>query len=196
MPMAENKNLMKEIGERLRLARQHAGYKTIPDFIHKHNFAKSTYTQYEIGARSLHIELAIQFSALFKTNLIWLLTGKGSIDYTDNDLISVIPEKMSQDEFLSILAKKSDLPATTYKKNLQKKLNDDDILILSDILSKIMQCYEKKSIHFDFKHISEITFGIYFDVISKTRDRQEQKNIIDAAVSTFNRMIHLKQQTG
>lgn len=194
--MAENKNLMKEIGERLRLARQHAGYKTIPDFIHKHKFAKSTYTQYEIGARSLHVELAIQFSALFKTNLIWLLTGKGSLDYTDNDLISVTPEKISQDEFLSILAKKSNLPATTYKKTLQKKLNDDDILVLSDILSKIMQCYEKQSIHFDFKHISEITIGIYFDVISKTRDRQEQKNIIDTAVSTFNRTIHLKQQTG
>jgi len=194
--MADNKNLMKEIGERLRLARQHAGYKTIPDFIHKYKFAKSTYTQYEIGARSLHVELAIQFATLFKTNLIWLLTGKGSIDYTNDDLVSSTPEKISQDEFLSILTKKSNLPATHYKKTLQKKLNDDDVLILSDILSKIMHCYEKQSMHFDFKHISEITFGIYLDVISKTRDKQEQKNIIDAAVSTFNRMVRLKQQAG
>ena len=195
--MADNKSLMKEIGERLRLARQHAGYKTIPDFIHKHKFAKSTYTQYEIGARSLHVELAIQFATLFKTNLIWLLTGKGSIDHTDNDLVNAAPEKLSQDEFLSILTKKSNLPAAAnYKKTLQKKLNDDDVLILSDILSKIMQCYEKKSMHFDFKHISEITFGIYVDVINKTRDKQEQKNIIDAAVSTFNRMIRLKQRAG
>ncbi|HZW61142.1 MAG TPA: hypothetical protein VFF04_02865 [Candidatus Babeliales bacterium] len=194
--MADNKKLMKEIGERLRLARQNAGYKTIPDFIQEHKFAKSTYTQYEIGARSLHVELAIQFATLFKTNLIWLLTGKGLIDYTDNDLVTNVPEKISQDEFLSILAKKSNIPATSYKKTLQKQLNDDDVLILSDILSKIIQCYERQSLPFDFKHISEITFGIYFDVISKTRDRQEQKNIIDAAISTFNRMIRFKQQTG
>ena len=187
---------MKEIGERLRLARQSAGYKTIPDFIQEHKFAKSTYTQYEIGSRSLHVELAIQFATLFKTNLIWLLTGKGSIDYTDNDLIINAPEKISQDEFLSILANKSHLSTTSYKKTLQKKLNDDDVLILSDILSKIIQCYERQSILFDFKHISEITFGIYLDVISKTRDKQEQKNIIDAAISTFNRMIRFKQQTG
>jgi transcriptional regulator with XRE-family HTH domain len=194
--MADNKKLMKEIGERLRLARQNAGYKTIPDFIHEHKFAKSTYTQYEIGARSLHVELAIQFAIIFKTNLIWLLTGKGLIDYTDNDLVSNVPEKISQDEFLSILTKKNSLPATHYKKPSQKRLNDDEILILSEILSKITQCYERQSLPFDFKHISEITFGIYFDVISKTSDRQEQKNIIDATISTFNRMMKLKQQTG
>lgn len=103
----DNKDLMKEIGQRLRLARQNAGYKTIPDFIHQYNFAKSTYTQYEIGARALHIALAIQFAALFKTNLIWLLTGKGSIGHTDSDLVSdTSPEKISQDESLSILTKK------------------------------------------------------------------------------------------
>jgi transcriptional regulator with XRE-family HTH domain len=194
--MADNKKLMKEIGERLRLARQNAGYKTISDFIHEHKFAKTTYTQYEIGARSLHVELAIQFATFFKTNLIWLLTGKGLIDYTDNDLISNMPEKISQDEFLSILTKKNNPPTINYKKTFQKKLNDDDVLILSDILSKITLCYERQSLPFDFNHISEITFGIYFDVISKTSDRQEQKNIIDATISTFNRMMKLKQQTG
>lgn len=194
--MTDNNSLMKEIGERLRLARQHAGYKTIPDFIHQHKFAKSTYTQYEIGARSIHVELAIQFTALFKTNLIWLLTGEGSINETNNDLISNAPEKLSQDEFLSILTKKNDLSPSNLKKPLQNTIRDNDAPILSDILSKIMQCYEKKSMHFDFKHISEITFGIYFDAVSKTHDRQEQKNIIDASVSTFNRMMQFKHHTG
>src|SRR5579872_4729322 len=113
--MTDNKNLMQEIGERLRLARQAAGYKTISDFIHQHQFPKSTYTQYEIGARALHVELAIQFAVLFKTNLIWLLTGKGSIEHTDNDLISNIPDKISQEEFLSILSKKNNIPSFNHK---------------------------------------------------------------------------------
>ncbi len=185
---------MKEIGERLRLARQAAGYKTIADFILQHQFPKSTYTQYEIGTRALHVELVIQFAALFKTNLIWLLTGKGSIEHTDNDLVSNIPDKISQEEFLSILSKKNNLPSFNHKNNKQKKAIDENMLVLSEILSKIMQCYEKLSLPFDFKHITEITFGIYFDVIHKTHHRKEQLNIIDATISTFIRTLQLKQR--
>lgn len=190
------KTKKKEIAERLRLARQRAGYNTISEFIQKYKFAKTTYTQYEIGTRTLHIELAIQFTTLFKTNLIWLLTGKGSIDCTDDDLINFVPEKISQDEFLSILTQKNNLSFTNHKGNLQKKIKTENIQLLAGILSKIMQCYKKQAIALDFDRISEITFGIYFDIINKTNDRKEQQNIIDAAISTFNRMLCFKQQAG
>ncbi len=192
--MASHKKLMREIGERLRLARQNAGYITISDFTNKQNLPKSTYTQYEIGARSLHIELAIHFSTIFKTNLIWLLTGAGSIDLTDNDLINNQPEKISQDEFLEILSHKNHTTKANYKKLSDKKSNNYDVFLLSEILSKIIRSYQKQSATYDFKNISEITFGIYFDIINKTQDKQEQKNLIDVIISTFNRTIRLKQK--
>ena len=194
--MAEKNDLTKHIGERLRLARQLAGYRTISDFVHKHKFAKSTYTQYETGARSFHTELAVQFASLFKTNLIWLLTGKGSSGYTDDDLAVNTPEQISQDELLSILTKGKKHPTANLNKTTQKKISEHNVVLLSDILGRIMQGYQKQKIPFDYKHIADITFGIYFDVISKTHKKEEQCHIIEAAVSTFVRMMQFKRKAG
>ncbi len=193
--MAEN-NLAKQIGTRLRQARQGAGYKTISDFISKHNFPKSTYNQYEIGARSLGIESAVKFAQLFKTNLIWLTTGKGSPRYSDDEIVKNIPERLSEAEFLSIIKAEKELPSTKYKTPSKKRVSEQDITLLADIFSKVLNCYQIEAKDVDLKYVSEIAIGIYFDAVQTSSNREELQNMINSAISTLSRTLSRKKHSG
>lgn len=187
--------LAKEVGARLRQARLDAGYKTISDFISKHPLPKSTYNQYEIGARSLSIESAIKFAQLFKTNLIWLITGKGSQYYSDDEIIEKIPEPISELEFLSIVKSEKKLPAANYKA-VKKKIFEQDIHLLASIFSKVLNCYQIKARDINLNHVSEIALGIYFDSIRASKSKEELRNIIDTSISTLSRTISCKKNYG
>lgn len=68
--------LMEQVGNRLRMARQAAGYKTARAFAMAHDIAQSTYSQYETGKRHFSVDVLAQFVESLHINPNWLLFGK------------------------------------------------------------------------------------------------------------------------
>lgn len=190
------KKIDQEIGLRLREARLAAGYKTIADFINQHNIPKTTYNQYELGARSLSVESAIHFSGLFKTNLLWLLRGQGSKEYTDEDLLSNLSSQLSEGEFLSMLEKSHKKLSVHSRKIVDRSFNNNDANLISSIFENVLKCYGVGSLKVNLKIITEISLGIYKDTITNARTSKEQLVMIDAALSTLRRTIITKTRSG
>lgn len=72
-----NHPIMKELADRLRWARQTAGYKTASEFCRRHDYNRGTYGGYEAGTRGVPRDVAIKLSKLLRIDLEWLLTGRG-----------------------------------------------------------------------------------------------------------------------
>lgn len=63
--------------ERLRWAREHAGYSKPVDAVNAFGFTGSTYYAHENGSRGFSFETAEKYARVFKTTAQWLLSGKG-----------------------------------------------------------------------------------------------------------------------
>ncbi|HRE32588.1 MAG TPA: S24 family peptidase [Candidatus Berkiella sp.] len=69
--------LKSKICERLKRARQEAGYSTAKSFSERNNVKISTYALHEAGTRSMSFEIIEHYSQLLDINASWLLTGIG-----------------------------------------------------------------------------------------------------------------------
>jgi transcriptional regulator with XRE-family HTH domain len=69
-------SLTEQVGHRLRLARQAAGFKTARAFAQEHNIAQSTYSQYETGKRHFSVSVLAKLANCLKINPNWLILGK------------------------------------------------------------------------------------------------------------------------
>lgn len=69
--------LKSKICERLKRARQEAGYATAKSFSERNNVKISTYALHEAGTRSMSFEIIEHYSKLLDINASWLLTGIG-----------------------------------------------------------------------------------------------------------------------
>ena len=65
------------IAERLRQARMAAGFTSAKDAARALNEPDSTYTQHENAKRGFGTEKATRYAMFFKSNLDWLMTGRG-----------------------------------------------------------------------------------------------------------------------
>lgn len=103
-------HFMSDPSERLRQARKLAGFKTMREAAEAHGLDYPTYAGHENGHRGFSHQ-AVRYATLFRVNLIWLMTGRGSPKSKSPnnpiaDLIEAIPpEKQAQAiEYLSFLA--------------------------------------------------------------------------------------------
>jgi transcriptional regulator with XRE-family HTH domain len=67
--------LSEQIGLRLKAARRAANYKSARAFAARHGISISTYSQHEMGLRSLKPKLLLRYSELLGVSPHWLLTG-------------------------------------------------------------------------------------------------------------------------
>lgn len=103
--------------ERLKFAREQAGYKTVEEAAKALNVNVNTYRQHENDTRNLGgipRERAPQYARKYRVSLEWLLTGIGEMRGTPKgELINFI-DKLSEDQmpqakaFLEFLASKND----------------------------------------------------------------------------------------
>ena len=76
--------------DRLRWAREQAGFESARQFALRHNVGYSTYASHENGDRGIPISRARDYSRILRVTLEWLLTGKGSPKPTfSKDIIPV-----------------------------------------------------------------------------------------------------------
>lgn len=71
---------MDEIAERLKRARERAGYSTAADAVRKFDWTYPTYSAHENGHRGIKRPDLEKYAFAFDVPLEWLVTGKGSID--------------------------------------------------------------------------------------------------------------------
>lgn len=69
---------MREIHERLKWAREHAGYETAAAAAQALGVKEPTYMGHENGSRGFPLDRAERYARKFKVSLEWLLTGRGS----------------------------------------------------------------------------------------------------------------------
>jgi len=194
--MAFNKELAREIGKRLRFARQKSGYNTIVSFSSKYNLARSTYNQYEIGDRLLCIDTAIIFAKILNTNLLWLLTGEGKIDITDNQISNLIAEEskiensLSQSEFMTLLENGKQLPQKPSSKNLTNKI---DIVILEQIITKVFEMFLSLTENIDYHKIAYVSSYIYEDMMQLNHETTNRLNVLDIITSAFKNLVGNKK---
>lgn len=68
-----------DMGERLKVARETAGYDKAIRASEAMGVNKYTYAQHENGTRPLSREAGIRYAGFFRVNLEWLLQGKGEM---------------------------------------------------------------------------------------------------------------------
>src|SRR5215472_898840 len=80
--------------ERLRTARERAGYLTTTAAAKALGVTLSTYTHHENGTRQFRAPEAVRYATFFRVSVSWLLTGKGPIDgrSTVEELYESLPD--------------------------------------------------------------------------------------------------------
>lgn len=68
---------MKTVYERLRFAREKAGFDKAADFARAHGFTESSYRGHENGSRGLKPPVAKIYANLLNVDFAWLMTGEG-----------------------------------------------------------------------------------------------------------------------
>jgi DNA-binding XRE family transcriptional regulator len=65
--------------DRLKWAREQAGFKTATDAAHRYNWNENTYRSHENGTRGISKRAAAKYAKVFKIPVEWLLYGQGSM---------------------------------------------------------------------------------------------------------------------
>jgi phage repressor protein C with HTH and peptisase S24 domain len=68
----------RERGDRLRWAREQAGYENALDFVRAHDISQSAYYHHESNRRGFSSAVAERYARLLRIDYTWLQTGKGS----------------------------------------------------------------------------------------------------------------------
>jgi transcriptional regulator with XRE-family HTH domain len=197
--MAFNQKLAKEIGNRLRVARQKAGYDTLISFTSKNNIPRSTYNQYEIGDRLLCVEYAISFSKLFNTNLIWLLTGNGISDITDVEIFSLInydnisSSLLSEKEFIAIIngSKKKQNKIKDNSIQLKARNVSIDLVLLQEILAKVYSLFELFDNKINHNDLAYLACCIYADItkLNLNQNKVNRFQVLDAITTALRKYL-------
>jgi len=66
----------KEISNRLKLARQRAGFRSARSFAIAHNVPYVTYSQHEAGSRRLNPDTLLKYATLLYVSPAWILSGE------------------------------------------------------------------------------------------------------------------------
>lgn len=83
------------IHERLKEAREKAGYRTAADAAKALNVKRPTYYSHENGSIGIRRQVAVNYARKFKVSLEWLLTGRGDmttrgvVPYDDTGLVGL-----------------------------------------------------------------------------------------------------------
>lgn len=71
------------IGQRLKQAREQAGFESAADAARFLGVREPTYSSHENGSRGIPLRRAQQYASAYKVNLDWLLTGRGDMKGKD-----------------------------------------------------------------------------------------------------------------
>jgi phage repressor protein C with HTH and peptisase S24 domain len=79
---------MDETNERLKDARERAGFKSARAAALRHNWTPSTYASHENGQTPVPRKAAEAYSKAFKVSAAWILTGEGSVNHVAKNPVS------------------------------------------------------------------------------------------------------------
>jgi len=189
-----------QVGHRLRKARILSGYKTIAEFSSAHDIPRSTYNQYEIGDRMLCVDLAIKFSDIFKTNLTWLLTGKGSLNVTDEEIVALSKQNeensslksLNEKQFLSVIRQSKNSTIKNIR-NFQN-LENLDFDFLKEVIKRSYDLLKNINKNIDPIELSELVVMLYVDIMNRSKNNDNLFDILKTISLKFeNKMKKIKR---
>lgn len=160
--------------ERLKLARQAAGYETAKDFAEANNIKYSTYNCHENGENGISQSIAEHYAALLKIEPEWLLFGKES-----------------QPEFLDALLRKSVNDSDMAYKERKKKIQ----LLFAQVMETIFKTLNIETrrsgvpITLNIESLVKETDTIVDELMEKIHYEKEQEAAILRCVSIMQRLL-------
>jgi transcriptional regulator with XRE-family HTH domain len=91
---------MSERHERLRQARQNAGFAHASDAAKRFGWAAPTYSSHENGHRGLTPDVIETYAAAFRVPVEWLLSGQGDPDF--NGMAEAAPPPMTANQLVNL----------------------------------------------------------------------------------------------
>ncbi len=180
------KSSPEKIGLRLKNSRKHAGFRTLSSFTHKYKIPKSTYTQYETGKRNIGVETLLKYCEYLNTNLIWLVTGRGSPHVTNEELIGLCEEQhLAIEDFMKFTDDSFQQNGTTGSQSANKIDRNSDIELLTTITIRVYDIYAELNLTINQKKLMFLVINIYNSIISKKPTPHEVSMLVDIAINTL-----------
>jgi len=154
-------SLSQTIGQRLKLARKTAGFRSASGFAHHNNIPVSTYSQHETGKRILNADLLLQYATLLNISPAWLLTG--------NDAF----KSRGQDTLIS-----KELPP------IEDALAWVNMDLSSEILIKLVPVLASDR-NTTYRHLIDLSIETYNNIVAISTDQQNQLSMIDLSVTAL-----------
>ena len=173
-------DLSMQIGNRLRAARKAAGFKSARAFAEKYEIPESTYSQHELGKRSLNADTLMKYSALCAINPSWLLTGAGQ---------PYLSKNTSKEKLLfSNLEPISNAVSPTLDLCIQKDgISTVDMALFVEIIQRVVRHTQKQCINLGVSELIEFCIDVYNGVIATSADEANKETMIDLSVSSLQR---------
>lgn len=81
---------MDEPKDRLRLARERAGFESMADAVRRFGWRYSSYAAHENGQNNISLEMARVYGRAFRVKPGWLLTGEASVEHNQVPLLGYV----------------------------------------------------------------------------------------------------------
>lgn len=176
-------SISKNIGKRLKIARQVAGYKTAKAFYEHFSIPKTTYSQHESGLTCPSADLLIFYSNILEIDVTWLLTGRGhpcpnAVDAKNRKALITLA--------VHELQEKGELPLVT-----SQPINADsdyalvDVGLLKKILVQAIDIIPNNQHSIDSNEMLEFCLNVYNNIEPLRIDNNEKDKIIALSIASM-----------
>lgn len=174
---------MNDLSFRLKLARNLRGYSKSKDFAEGFNLPYSTYSQHEVGSRSMSIKVLFEYSNMLGIRPEWLLTGRGnpsdsssSLPNIDKEILLEIRENENSGNIDAV-----ELPLI----NENLAISNIQVDVLKLVLEKSLVSAKKYDSNLDAENLSSFVLSLYNKVVGLDVGREEAEEIVDISLASY-----------
>jgi transcriptional regulator with XRE-family HTH domain len=166
-----------QIGERLKAARQAAGYETSREFCSFVGVNESTYSQHESGLRFPRDQLIKQYAEALQVNYEWLKFGKGAPISNPN---SKYGEQLTKQ-----LRHENVLTQSLVNTALEKEL-------LTHIIEALLESIAESNFELAPSQMAEAITTLYNNIQKNESKPELRQQFVNVAVSTYMAVLSAK----
>lgn len=175
--------MMNELSFRLKLARKLRGYLRSKDFAERFNVPYSTYSQHEVGSRSMSTKVLFEYSDMLGIRPEWLLTGRGnpsdsasSLPNIDKEILLEIRENEKAGNINAV-----ELPIINEEQAVSSVQTD----VFKLVLEKAFTSVQKYDSSLDAESFSSFILDLYNKVIGLEASKEDIEGIVNLSLDSY-----------
>lgn len=175
--------MMNELSFRLKLARKLRGYSKSKDFAESFDVPYSTYSQHEVGSRSMSTKVLFEYSDMLGIRPEWLLTGRGnpsdsssSLPNIDKEIILEIRQNEKAGNINAV-----ELPII----NEEQAVSSVQTEVFKLVLEKAFTSVQKYDSTLDAESFSSFILSLYNKVIGLEASKEDIEGIVDLSLDSY-----------